>query len=143
MKWASLVVSFICFFNAADCIPKPQNKPTEKCIVEGNVVRAATGEAMKKARVLLCKVDEAGKVDETGEDETTLHVSMTDEQGHFVMKGSRLRLAIACPNSIQIQKNYNSGGVVANETGKDARTANVTLYHDAKHPSTLELPIVK
>lgn len=60
-----------------------------------------------------------------------------------IMKGSRLRLVIACPNSIQIQKNYNSGGVVANETGKDARTAHVTLYHDAKHPSTLELPIVK
>jgi len=60
-----------------------------------------------------------------------------------IMKGSRLRLVIVCPNSIQIQKNYNSGGVVANETGKDARTARVTLYHDAKQPSALELPIVK
>lgn len=60
-----------------------------------------------------------------------------------IMKGSRLRLVIACPNSIQVQKNYNSGGVVANESGKDARTAHVTLYHDASHPSSLELPIVK
>jgi hypothetical protein len=42
-----------------------------------------------------------------------------------------------------MQKNYNSGGVVAEESGKDARTAHVTLYHDAEHPSCLELPVVK
>ncbi len=29
------------------------------------------------------------------------------------------------------------------ESGKDARTAHVTLYHDAEHPSFLELPLVK
>ena len=55
-------------------------------------------------------------------------------------KGSRLRLLIQCPNSIAIEKNYNSGGVVASESGPDARTAHVTLYHDAEHPSCLELP---
>ena len=36
-----------------------------------------------------------------------------------------------------------SGGVVASETAKDARTAHVVLYHDAEHPSALEIPIVK
>ncbi len=60
-----------------------------------------------------------------------------------ISKGSRLRLLIACPNSIQIEKNYNSEAVVANESGKDARTAHVSLFHDSKHPSTMELPIVK
>jgi hypothetical protein len=60
-----------------------------------------------------------------------------------VAKGSRLRLVVTCPNSIQIEKNYNSGGVVADESGKDARTAQVTLYHDSAHPSFLEIPIVK
>lgn len=60
-----------------------------------------------------------------------------------VTKGSRLRLLIVSPNSIYIQKNYNSGGVVAAESGQDARTAHVTLYHDAAHPSYLELPVVK
>ena len=60
----------------------------------------------------------------------------------LVGKGSRLRLTFASPNSIQLQKNYNSGGVVAEETGADARTAHITLYHDANHPSYLELPIV-
>ena len=58
-----------------------------------------------------------------------------------IAKGSRLRLVITCPNSIFIQKNYNSGGVVAQESGQDAHTAHVTLYHDAEHPSYLELPI--
>jgi hypothetical protein len=60
-----------------------------------------------------------------------------------IAKGSRLRLLVHCPNSISVQKNYNSGGVVAAETGKDARTAHVTLLHDPTHPSALELPIVK
>ncbi len=58
-----------------------------------------------------------------------------------VAEGSRLRLVFKSPNSIYIQKNYNSGGVVANESGTDARTAIVTLYHDAEHPSYVELPI--
>lgn len=58
-------------------------------------------------------------------------------------KGSRLRLIISCPNSPSVQKNYNSGGVVAAESKKDSRTAHVTLFHDAEHPSFLELPIVK
>ncbi|HEX4960931.1 MAG TPA: CocE/NonD family hydrolase [Thermoanaerobaculia bacterium] len=60
-----------------------------------------------------------------------------------VSKGSRLRLVVSSINSIHIEKNYNSGGVVADETAKDARTAHVVLYHDAEHPSALEIPIVK
>jgi putative CocE/NonD family hydrolase len=59
-----------------------------------------------------------------------------------VSKGSRLRLVVSCPNSPDMEKNYNSGGVVADETAKDARTAHVVLYHDAGHPSALEIPIV-
>jgi putative CocE/NonD family hydrolase len=60
-----------------------------------------------------------------------------------IAKGSRLRLILSCPNTIYLQKNYNSGGRVAEESGKDARTAHVTLYHDKDHPSYLELPVVK
>ena len=60
-----------------------------------------------------------------------------------VAKGSRLRLFIHCPNSSGTEKNYNSGGVVADETAKDAKTAHITLVHDAEHESMLELPIVK
>jgi len=60
-----------------------------------------------------------------------------------IAKGSRLRLVVSSPNSIYLEKNYNSGGVVADETAKDARTAHVTVYHDAQHPSRLELPLVQ
>jgi hypothetical protein len=59
-----------------------------------------------------------------------------------ISKGSRLRLIISCPNSIYIEKNYNSGGVVAEESARDARTAHVTLYHDQDHPSYLEIPVI-
>jgi putative CocE/NonD family hydrolase len=58
-----------------------------------------------------------------------------------LMKGSRLRLVISSPNSIFWQKNYNSGGIVADETAKDARTAHVKVYHDATHASAIQLRI--
>jgi putative CocE/NonD family hydrolase len=58
-------------------------------------------------------------------------------------KGSRLRLVFSSPNSIYMEKNYNSGGDVAAESRADARTAHVALYHDAEHASYLDLPIVR
>lgn len=61
----------------------------------------------------------------------------------LVAKGSRLRLFVRCLNTTGSEKNYNSGGVVALETAKDARTAHVTLVHDGEHQSTMELPVVK
>jgi hypothetical protein len=60
-----------------------------------------------------------------------------------VAKGSRLRLIVSSVNSTGTEKNYNSGGVVATETGKNAKTAHITLVHDAEHQSSVELPVVK
>jgi len=60
-----------------------------------------------------------------------------------IARGSRLRLVLNCPNSIFYEKNYNSGKAVASESGKDARTAHVVVYHDAEHKSYLETPVVK
>ncbi len=57
-------------------------------------------------------------------------------------KGSRLRLIVSAPNSIYFEKNYNSDGVVANETAKDARTATVRILHDSAHASVLDLPML-
>ena len=57
-----------------------------------------------------------------------------------IAKGSRLRLVVGALNTTEVEKNYNSGGVVAEETAKDARTAHVTVLHDAAHPSALEIP---
>jgi putative CocE/NonD family hydrolase len=56
-------------------------------------------------------------------------------------QGSRLRLVLGPINSIYAQKNYNSGGIVADESSKDARTVTVSLYHDARHPSALYVPL--
>lgn len=58
-------------------------------------------------------------------------------------KGSRLRLVIRSINSLVWEKNYNSGGVVNRETGRDARTARVRLHNDSRYPSALELPVVR
>ena len=58
-----------------------------------------------------------------------------------LMKGSRLRLVVSSPNSIFWQKNYCSGGVVAEEMAKDARNCHVQVYHDAAHASAIQLPI--
>lgn len=58
-----------------------------------------------------------------------------------IAKGSRLRLVIGSTNSIGLQKNYNSAKPVADQSGADARTARIWLYHDAKHPSALAVPV--
>lgn len=58
-----------------------------------------------------------------------------------LMKGSRLRLVVTAVNSISWQKNYCSGGVVSEETAKDARTCHVQVYHDAEHASAMQLPL--
>ena len=58
-----------------------------------------------------------------------------------VKAGSRLRLVLGPINSMSVEKNYNTGGVVAAESVKDARTVAVKLFHDARHPSALCVPI--
>ncbi|MGE0552602.1 MAG: CocE/NonD family hydrolase [Gemmatimonadales bacterium] len=60
-----------------------------------------------------------------------------------IAKGSRLRLFFRSPNTTELQKNHNAGGVVADETVRDARVATVTIYHDREHPSALELPTTR
>ena len=55
-------------------------------------------------------------------------------------KGSRLRLVLGAADSIGLEKNYNAGGVVAEESVRDARPVVVRLYHDSSHPSALYLP---
>jgi putative CocE/NonD family hydrolase len=56
-------------------------------------------------------------------------------------QGSRLRLVVGCLDSPNFQRNYNSGGVVADETAEDARTATIKLYHDREHQSVLKVPV--
>ncbi len=62
-----------------------------------------------------------------------------------VARGSRLRLVIAPMGRIIgatfAEKNYNSGGCVAEETVADARPVGVRLFHDHQHPSALYVPL--
>ena len=58
-----------------------------------------------------------------------------------VGQGSRLRLLIAPIDSPYAEKNWNAGGVVAQESGKDARTVTVKLHHSPEHPTALHVPI--
>lgn len=58
-----------------------------------------------------------------------------------VAQGSRLRLVVAPANAISVERNRNSGGVVAEESARDARPVKVSLYHDRSRPSALYVPI--
>jgi putative CocE/NonD family hydrolase len=59
----------------------------------------------------------------------------------MIRRGSRLRLVLAPANSIFSQRNYNSGGVVAEESIHDARTVTVRLHHGAGSPGVLHVPL--
>jgi len=62
-----------------------------------------------------------------------------------VARGHRLRLCIAPMGRIMettfAEKNYNTGGVVADETSRHARSVTVALFHDDAHHSVLYVPI--
>jgi hypothetical protein len=62
-----------------------------------------------------------------------------------IRRGHRLRLVIApigrLIEATFVQKNYNSGGVVAEETAERGRAVTVRLFHDDEHPSALYLPL--
>jgi putative CocE/NonD family hydrolase len=62
-----------------------------------------------------------------------------------IRKGHRLRLVIAPMGHLIeatfAEKNYNGGGIVAEECVKDARAVTVRLFHDEAHPSALYVPI--
>jgi len=63
----------------------------------------------------------------------------------LVKRGQRLRLVIAPLGRIIetnfVQKNYNGGGVVAEESAQVGRVVTVRVYHDETHPCTLYVPI--
>jgi uncharacterized protein len=55
--------------------------------------------------------------------------------------GARLRLVLRPLNSPNYQKNDNRGGRIGDENLNDARIAHIRLFHDARHPSSLLLPL--
>lgn len=97
----------------------------------GATMRARYRDSLREAKAV-----SAGKIEKYSLENFTFF-------SRRVGKGSRLRLVVRSINTLGTEKNYNSGGLVAAETAKDARTAHITLVHDAEHPSALELPVVK
>jgi putative CocE/NonD family hydrolase len=63
----------------------------------------------------------------------------------LVRRGHRLRLVVAPTGrlieSIFAEKNYNGGGIVAEETVADGRPVTVSVYHDDGRPSALYVPV--
>jgi hypothetical protein len=100
-------------------------------LLTGASMRARYRESLRTAKLV-----EAGKIEKYVFDNFTFF-------SRRITQGSRLRLLVRSINSLGTEKNYNSGGVVAAETGKDAKTAHISLIHDPEHPSALVLPIVK
>ncbi|MGC2527980.1 MAG: CocE/NonD family hydrolase [Candidatus Acidiferrum sp.] len=103
----------------------------DSVFLTGAAMRARYRESLREEKLLT-----PGKIDNYVFDNFTFF-------SRRIAKGSRLRLFVHCPNTPGTEKNYNSGGVVALETAKDARTAHVTLVLDAEHESALVLPIVR
>lgn len=103
----------------------------ESVALTSATMRARYRESLREARPVV-----AGKVEKYVFDNFTFFARR-------IAKGSRLRLVVRSINSPGAEKNYNSGGLVAAETGKDAKTAHISLVHDPEHASTLELPIAK
>jgi uncharacterized protein len=62
-----------------------------------------------------------------------------------IRRGHRLRLVIApmgrLLETLFAQKNFNGGGVVAEESAEDGRPVTVSLFHDHDHPSVLYVPL--
>jgi predicted acyl esterase len=62
-----------------------------------------------------------------------------------IRSGHRLRLIIApygrLIESTFVQKNFNGGGVVAQETAAHGRRVTVRLFHDEQRPSALYVPV--
>jgi len=62
-----------------------------------------------------------------------------------IKRGHRLRLVIASVGRLSgstfIQKNYDGGGVVSEETREQGRPVTVKLFHDAAHRSGLDVPL--
>src|SRR5260370_24589479 len=93
-------------------------------------MRARYRESLREAKPVT-----PGKIEESVFDNFTFFARR-------IRKGSRLRLVVRSINSTGSEKNYNSGGGVAGETWKGAKTPPISLAHDKQHPEELGLPRV-
>jgi putative CocE/NonD family hydrolase len=60
--------------------------------------------------------------------------------GNVFQKGHAIRVEVSSSNFPRFDRNPNTGRTIADET--ELRTASQTIYHDARHPSRVVLPVV-
>ena len=58
----------------------------------------------------------------------------------LIAAGNRVRLEISSSNYPHFEPNSNCGKPIGTDTDADIRTADQTVFHDARHPSRLILP---
>jgi putative CocE/NonD family hydrolase len=61
--------------------------------------------------------------------------------GNVFQKGHRIRMEISSSNFPRFDRNPNTGGAVADAT--ELRKATQTVYHDARRPSYVLLPVLE
>jgi len=59
------------------------------------------------------------------------------------LPGHRIRLEVSSSNFPRFDRNSNTGGVIANESSDQYQPAINRIFHDARYPSHLILPIIK
>jgi uncharacterized protein len=99
--------------------------------LSGDIIRARYKDGLEKEILL-----KSGEIN-------LFHFKNFNFISRVINKGSRLRLIISSPNTMDNQKNYCSGGIIANETAKDAQIANLKIYNNSKYPSVLLMPFMK
>ncbi len=60
-----------------------------------------------------------------------------------VKKGSRLRFVFSMVDKPQVQRNYMTAEDPSVQQAKNAKKATIKLYHNAKYPSKISIPILK
>jgi putative CocE/NonD family hydrolase len=61
--------------------------------------------------------------------------------GNVFQKGHRIRIEVSSSNFPRFDRNPNTGGPIADST--ELRKATQTVYHDARRPSYLLLPVLR
>jgi len=62
---------------------------------------------------------------------------------HVIKRGHRIRVQVTSSNFPAWERNPNTGGPIGSEPPFSLVVANQTVFHDARRPSRLELPVVR
>lgn len=99
-------------------------------ILTNGILRARYHKSFEKTELL-----EPGKIYEL-----TINLLATS---NVFLPGHRIRLEVSSSNFPQYNRNSNTGGDISKETADEYRPAANKVFHEAKYPSSLILPIIE